>query len=171
MRWLSSWPLGLAGFLGLNAWTVWGFFQSPFQLIAGLELRWPFFVLLACVGFPMTAVMGVGVVRERIAPMLPSRRFHSLTDEIRNVRGNVERFSMSDGWLFDEVSTLRAKMARLKIKTPLIDLEDRDCQRDWVRWLAYMAPLAETWNIRAAREWKLGDQLPNVETDHSAVVL
>ena len=29
LRWLLSWPVGLAGFLGLNAWTVWGFFQSP----------------------------------------------------------------------------------------------------------------------------------------------
>ena len=166
MRWLLSWPIGLAGFLGLDAWTIWAFFQSPFRVIGDMELHQPFFALLACVTFPVTMVMGGGIVRERIAPMLPSRRFHSLTDDMRSIRDDLERFPVSSGWLFDRVSTLRGKMDRLKITTPLIE-QQPDQQRDWVRWLVLMAPLAETGNIRAARKWKRGAPLPNVRTEHS----
>ena len=71
MRWLLAWPVGLAGFLGLDAWTIWAFFQAPFQVIGDTELHPPFFVLLACVAFPVTMVMGGGIAQERIAPMLP----------------------------------------------------------------------------------------------------
>ena len=168
MRRLLSWPVGLAGFLGLDAWTIWAFFQAPFQVIGDTELHPPFFVFLACVAFPVTMVMGGGIARERIAPMLPTRRFHSLTDDMRSMRADVERFSLSDGWLFDKVSTLRGKMDRLKITTPLLEHQP-DQQRDWVRWLVLMAPLAETRNIRAARKWKLGDPLPSVQTEHPAI--
>ena len=51
MRRLLSWPVGLAGVLGLDVWTVWAFFQSPFQVIGDMELHPPFFALLACVRF------------------------------------------------------------------------------------------------------------------------
>ena len=118
MRRLLSWPLGLAGFLGLNAWTVWGFFQSPFQVIGDMEVHQPFFVLLAFVTVPVTMVIGGGIVRKRIAPMLPSGRFHSLADDMRRTRRCLENGSISEGWLFDMVSTLRWKMDRLKITTP-----------------------------------------------------
>ena len=112
MRRLLSWPVGLAGVLGLNVWTVWAFFQSPFQVIGDMELHPPFFALLACVAFPVTMVLGGGIVRERIAPMLPGRRFNSLANDIRKVRTEVEQFPLSAGWLFDMVSTLRWKMDR-----------------------------------------------------------
>ncbi len=160
LRWLSSWPVGLAGFLGLNAWTVWGFFQSPLQVIAGLELRWSFFVLLACVAFPVTIVMAGGIVLERVAPMLPSRRFQDLAEEMRRMRDHLETVSISEGWLFDCLSTLIWKLDRLKLSTPPMDQRD-----DWIRWLVLMAPLAETRNIRKAREWKEGDLLPNVRVN------
>ena len=160
MQRFLSWPLGLAGFLGLNAWTVWGFIQSPLQVIGDNNVHRPFFVLLACVAFPVTMVMGGRIVREQIAPMVPSRRFHSLTDDMRSTRHCLENGSISEGWLFDRVSTLRWKMDRLRITAPPIDQ-----RRDWVRWLVLMAPLAETGNIRAARKWKLGDPLPNVVAD------
>ena len=164
MRWFSSWPLGLAGFLGLNAWTVWGFIQSPLQVIGDNNVHRPFFVLLACVTFPVTMVMGGRIVREQIAPMLPSRRFHSLTDNIRSLRNSVEEYPLSTGWLFDSVSTLRVKMHRLKITTPLLEHQPNQ-KRDWVRWFVLMAPLAETRNIRAARAWKRGNPLPDVRVD------
>ena len=57
-------------------------------------------------------VLGEGIVRERIAPMLPGRRFNSLANDIRKVRTEVEQFPLSAGWLFDMVSTLRWKMDR-----------------------------------------------------------
>ena len=166
MRRLLSWPVGLAGVLGLDVWTVWAFFQSPFQVIGDMELHPPFFALLACVAFPVTMVLGGGIVRERIAPMLPGRRFNSLANDIRKVRREVEHFPLSAGWLFDMVSTLRWNMERLKITTPLLEHQP-DQKRDWVRWLVLMAPLAETGNIRAARKWKRGDPLPSVQTEQS----
>ena len=160
MRWFLSWPVGLAGFLGLDAWTVWAFFQAPFQVIGGTELHPPFFVLLACVAFPVTMVMGGGIAQERITPMLPSRRFQDLAEEMRSMRNRLGISDVSEGWLFDCLSTLILQMDRLKISTPPIDQRG-----DWVRWLVLMAPLAETRNIRAARKWKEGDTLPNIQVD------
>ena len=166
MRWLLSWPVALASLLGVDVWAVLSFFLSPFQVIGGTELHPPFFGLLACIALSVTMVAGGFMA----TPMLPSRRFHSLAHDMRSIREDLERFPMSGGWLFDRVSTLRGKMDRLKITTPLIDIEDQDRQRDWVRWLVFMAPLAETKNIRAARKWKPGNPLPSVETDRPAVV-
>ena len=61
--------------------------------------------------------------------------------------------------MLSAVSTLRAHVTRLGVKTPPIDSQN---QWNWVRWLVYMTPLAETGDIRTAREWKNGDPLPDV---------
>ena len=154
MRWLLSWPVALASLLGIDVWAAFGFFLSPFPVIGDTELHPSFFGLLACIALSVTMVVG-GVMA---APMLPSRRFHGLAESMRRMRDSLETTDISEGWLFDSLSTLIWKMDRLKIATPPMDQRG-----DWVRWFVMMAPLAETRNIRKARKWKEGDPLPNVQ--------
>ena len=102
MRWLLSWPVALASLLGVDVWAVLSFFLSPFQVIGGTEVHPPFFGLLACITLSVTMVMG-GVMA---TPMLPSRRFQDLAEEMRRMRDRLETSNVSEGWLFDCLSTL-----------------------------------------------------------------
>ena len=63
------------------------------------------------------------------------------------MRNYLEISDVSEGWLFDYLSTLILQMDRLKISTPPMDQRG-----DWVRWLVLMVPFVETRNIGAARK-------------------
>ena len=85
----------------------------------------------------------------------PVKRFLSLTEEFYGVRNHLEDHGLSYTWIIVELTTLQNKLLDLRIDTPPLDKCDL-----WIRWLIFVTPLANTGNLKKARQWKVGDTLP-----------
>ena len=79
----------VAGLLGINVWSIFMALQSgPSQVVGIVELHPPFFLLLACVGIPVTITVVAVLCGSQIQKVvrkwqetMPKNRFHRLEND------------------------------------------------------------------------------------------
>ena len=159
----AKWTIGIAGFLGADAWTIgmfiWSLYDGPKRFVGPLEIHPPAFLLLACLVVSFSIVFPVVFFRNAIRLWRPKNRFQALHGEIKTViyvvESTLDNYEMGHMWMSPnskmQLLTVTSKLDQLKIRHP--ELNEL---RQWQKILPYFASWAKMGDLESARSYRPG---------------